>query len=64
MWLCGVGFAYLDIIVRVPVRIVDDDGVSRGQIDAQTTSSGREEECKLGSTGSYKNRKRSKETES
>ena len=36
----------------VPVRVVDDDGVSGGEIDAQTSSSGREEESKLRSTGS------------
>ena len=36
----------------VPVRVVDDDRVSRGQINAQTSSSGGEEESKLGSTGS------------
>ncbi len=46
------GFTYLDVIVGVPVRVVDDDSVSRGEINAQTTSSGREEESKLGSTGS------------
>lgn len=44
--------AYLDVIVRVPVRVIDDDGVSRGKIDAQTTSSGRQEESKLRSTRS------------
>lgn len=33
--------AYLDVIVGVPVRIIDDDRVSRCKIDAQTTCSGR-----------------------
>lgn len=42
----------MDIIVGVPVRVVDDDSVCGGQIYAQTTSSSREEECKLGSTRS------------
>lgn len=41
---------YLDVIVGVPVRVIDDDGVCRCKIDSQTTSSGREEEGKLGST--------------
>lgn len=36
----------------VPVRVIDDDGVSGGKIDPQTTGSGREEESKLRSTGS------------
>lgn len=44
--------AYLDVIVGVPVRIIDDDGVSRCKIDAQTTRSGGEEESKLRSTWS------------
>lgn len=49
--LC-LGSANLDVIVGIPVRVVDDDSVSRGEIDAQTTSSGREEESKLRSTRS------------
>lgn len=36
----------------VPIGVIDDDSVSRGEINAQTTSSGREEESKLGSTRS------------
>lgn len=44
--------AYLDVVVGVPVRIIDDDGVSRCKIDAQTTRSGGEEESKLSSTWS------------
>ncbi len=28
----------LDVVVRVPVRIVDDDGIGSGQIDSQTAS--------------------------
>lgn len=24
---------YLDVIVRVPVRVIDDDGVSRGKVN-------------------------------
>lgn len=43
---------HLDVIVGVPVRVIDDDGVSGGKIDPQTASSGREEESKLRSTGS------------
>lgn len=52
MWGWAREFVYLDVIVGVPVRVVDDDCVSGGEINAQTTSSGREEESKLGSTGS------------
>ena len=43
---------YLDVIVGVPVRVVNDYSVSRGEINAQTTSSGGEEESKLRSPGS------------
>lgn len=43
---------HLDIIVGVPVRIIDDDSVSRRKVDAQTTRSGGEEESKLRSTWS------------
>lgn len=43
---------YLDVIVGVPVRIIDDDGVGRCKVDAQTTCSGREEEGKLRSAWS------------
>lgn len=57
MW--DVELIYLDVIVGVPVRVVDDDGVSGGEIDAQTASSGREEESKLRSTGSWKGDKKS-----
>lgn len=27
---------YLDVIMRIPVRVIDDDRVSSGQVDAQT----------------------------
>lgn len=37
----------LDVIVRVPVRVVDDDRVRRGQVDAQAARPGREEEAEL-----------------
>ncbi len=61
----SLGFANLDVIVGVPVRVVDDDGVSRCEINTQTTSSGGEEESKLRSARSCqdeqqkKNRKKS-----
>lgn len=28
---------YLDVVVGIPVRVVDDDGVGGGQVDAQTS---------------------------
>ena len=37
----------LDVIVRIPIRVVDDDGVCRGQIDTQTTGTRGQEEHKL-----------------
>ena len=30
----------LDVVVRVPVGVVDDDGVRSGQVDTQTSSPG------------------------
>ena len=30
----------LDVVVWVPVRVVDDDGVGRGQVDTQTSGPG------------------------
>ena len=44
--------AYLDIIVWVPIGVVDNNSVSRGEVNTQTTGSGREEESKLLSTRS------------
>jgi len=35
---------YLNIIVGIPVRIVDDDRVGRVQVDAETTGFGANEE--------------------
>ena len=37
----------LYIIVRVPVRVIDDDGICRSQVNSQTPSPGREQEYKL-----------------
>lgn len=48
---------YLDVVVWVPVRVVDDDSVSCCQIDAQTPCSGGQEENKLRSTRSCSERK-------
>lgn len=39
--------SHLDVIMRVPVRIKDDDSVCSGQIDAQAPSSGGQEEAEL-----------------
>lgn len=39
--------SHLDVIMGVPVRIEDDDSVSSGQVDAQATSSGGQEEAEL-----------------
>lgn len=43
---------YLDVIVRIPVRVVDDDGVGSSQIDSQPSGSRRQQEGKLLSTRS------------
>lgn len=39
--------SHLDVIMGVPVRIKDDDSVCCGEIDAQASSSGRQEEAEL-----------------
>jgi hypothetical protein len=38
--------AYLQIILRIPVAVVDDAGVSSSQINTQTTSLGAQQENK------------------
>ncbi|KAA6424145.1 MAG: hypothetical protein FRX49_06104 [Trebouxia sp. A1-2] len=35
---------YLHVLVRVPVTVIDNDGVSRGEVDAQATSPGGQQE--------------------
>ncbi len=55
--------ANLDVIVGIPVRVVDDDGVSRSKINAQTTSSGREKESKLRSPRSCQEEKQKENEE-
>lgn len=42
----------LDVIVGIPVRIINNDCVSRSKVYAQTTSTGREEKAELLSTRS------------
>lgn len=37
----------LNVVVWIPVRVVDDDGVCRGQVDAQATSPGGKEKAEL-----------------
>ena len=39
--------AHLDVIMGVPIRIENDDSVSSGQVDAQSTSPGGQEEAEL-----------------
>lgn len=46
-------FAYLDVIVGIPIRVIDNDSISRSKVNAQTTSSGREEEGELLGTRSW-----------
>ncbi len=48
---------YLDVVVWVPIRVVDDDSVGGCQVDAQTPCSGGQEENKLRSTRSCSERK-------
>lgn len=49
--LRGLTCAYLDVVVGVPVRVVYDDRVSGGQVDAQTPRPGGEQEGKLNGSG-------------
>ena len=44
---------HLYVIVRVPVGVIDDDGVGGGQVDPQTPSPGGEQENELGGSGSW-----------
>lgn len=37
----------LDVIVRVPVRVIDDDCVCRSQVDTQAARTGGEQEAEL-----------------
>jgi hypothetical protein len=37
----------LQIDLRIPVRIIDDDGVGRRQIDAEAAGAGRQQKDKL-----------------
>lgn len=37
----------LDVVVRVPVRVVDDDRVGRGQVYAKTAGARRQQETEL-----------------
>jgi len=37
---------HLNVIVRVPVRVIDDDGVSCSKVDAKSASSRRQKEGK------------------
>lgn len=41
----------LDIIVRVPIGIVDNDRIRRGQVDAQPPRASRQQENKIGRVG-------------
>lgn len=41
------GTRYLDVVVRVPVRVVDDDGVCTRQVDAQTPRPRGKQEAEL-----------------
>ena len=49
---------YLDVIVRVPVRVVDDDGIGCGEVDTETTGTSREKKRKLLCPGSWEERGR------
>ena len=48
----SLAFSYLDVIVRIPVAIVDDHRVRRGEIDAQAPCPGGEKKAELFSTRS------------
>lgn len=47
---------YLNVVVRVPVGVEDDDCVCCGQVDAKTSSSSGEQETKLTGTRSWETR--------
>lgn len=49
-----VSLCYLYVVVWVPVGIEDDDGVCCGQVNAQASRSGGEQETELTSTGGWK----------
>jgi hypothetical protein len=38
---------HLDVVVWVPVRVVDDDGVGRVQVDAETSGTRGQQEAEL-----------------
>lgn len=42
-----VTLLYLDVIMRIPVRVVNDDGVGGGQVDPQTSGPRGQQEGKL-----------------
>lgn len=42
-----VNISHLDIVVRVPIGVVDDDSVGSVQVDAETTGSGGQQEAEL-----------------
>ena len=44
----------LDVVVRVPVRVVDDDGVGRGEVDAQAAGARRQQEGERRRGGRWK----------
>lgn len=48
----------LDVVVGVPVRVVNNDSVRCCQIDAQTPSTGRQQEGKLRRIGCYSEEQR------
>ena len=42
----------LEIGVRIPITVVQDDNIGRGQVDTETSSTRREQENKLLAAGS------------
>lgn len=51
-WADRRGGGYLNVIVGIPVRIEDNDGVCSGQVDPQATGPGGQEEAELTGTRS------------
>ena len=41
----------LDIVVGIPIGVIDNDGIGSGQVDTQTTSAGGQQEHELLSAG-------------
>ena len=44
---CQVSYHSLQVDLRIPVAVIENDNVCRGQVDSQTSSSGTEQKDEL-----------------